>query len=73
MINLTPADLRKEGPSFDLPISVGIMAASEQVRLNCWETICFRRSFPDGSLRPVAGVLSIAAAAHNLALRVAAI
>lgn len=31
VINLTPADLRKEGPSFDLPISVGIMAASEQV------------------------------------------
>ena len=31
VINLTPADLRKEGPSFDLPISVGILAASEQV------------------------------------------
>jgi len=30
-INLTPADLRKEGPSFDLPISVGILAASEQI------------------------------------------
>ncbi|WP_317134493.1 magnesium chelatase domain-containing protein [Leptolyngbya sp. 7M] len=31
VINLTPADLRKEGPSFDLPISIGILAASEQV------------------------------------------
>ena len=31
VINLTPADLRKEGPSFDLPISVGVLAASEQV------------------------------------------
>lgn len=31
VINLTPADLRKEGPCFDLPISVGILAASEQV------------------------------------------
>ena len=31
VVNLSPADLRKEGPSFDLPISVGILAASEQV------------------------------------------
>ncbi len=31
VINLAPADVRKEGPSFDLPISVGILAASEQV------------------------------------------
>jgi len=31
VINLTPADLRKEGPCFDLPMSVGILAASEQV------------------------------------------
>lgn len=32
VINLTPADLRKEGPSFDLPISIGILAASEQIK-----------------------------------------
>ncbi|MDJ0747553.1 MAG: magnesium chelatase domain-containing protein [Xenococcaceae cyanobacterium MO_167.B27] len=31
VVNLTPADLRKEGPSFDLPIAIGILAASEQV------------------------------------------
>jgi magnesium chelatase family protein len=31
VINLTPADLRKEGPSFDLPISIGVLAASEQI------------------------------------------
>ncbi|WP_048751691.1 magnesium chelatase domain-containing protein, partial [Crocosphaera watsonii] len=31
IINLAPADLRKEGPSFDLPISVGVLTASEQV------------------------------------------
>ena len=30
-INLAPADLRKEGPSFDLPIAVGILLASEQI------------------------------------------
>ena len=31
VVNLAPADLRKEGPSFDLPIAIGILAASEQV------------------------------------------
>src|SRR3984957_17097974 len=30
-INLAPADVRKEGPSFDLPIAIGILAASEQI------------------------------------------
>ncbi len=30
-INLAPADLRKEGPSFDLPIALGLLAASEQI------------------------------------------
>ncbi|MEM9137549.1 MAG: magnesium chelatase domain-containing protein, partial [Cyanobacteria bacterium P01_F01_bin.42] len=32
VVNLMPADLRKEGPSFDLPIGIGILAATEQVR-----------------------------------------
>src|SRR5437870_6016635 len=32
-INLAPADIKKEGPSFDLPIAVGILAASEQVSM----------------------------------------
>ena len=30
-INLAPADVRKEGPSFDLPIAIGMLAASEQI------------------------------------------
>jgi magnesium chelatase family protein len=30
-VNLAPADLRKEGPAYDLPIAVGILAASQQV------------------------------------------
>ncbi|KAM3092956.1 YifB family Mg chelatase-like AAA ATPase [Phormidesmis sp. 146-35] len=67
VINLTPADLRKEGPSFDLPISVGILAASEQVSAELMETHLFLGEVSlDGSLRPVAGVLAIAAAAKQL-------
>ena len=69
VINLTPADLRKEGPSFDLPISVGIMAASEQVSAQLLGDYLFLGEVSlDGSLRSVAGVLPIAAAAHNMGI-----
>jgi magnesium chelatase family protein len=70
VINLTPADLRKEGPSFDLPISVGILAASEQVDVQLLEDYLFLGEVSlDGSMRPVAGVLAIAAAAQRLGLK----
>ncbi|HEY9665944.1 MAG TPA: YifB family Mg chelatase-like AAA ATPase [Coleofasciculaceae cyanobacterium] len=69
VINLTPADLRKEGPSFDLPISVGIMAASEQVSAQLLGDYLFLGEVSlDGNLRPVAGVLPIAAAAKRLGI-----
>lgn len=69
VINLTPADLRKEGPSFDLPISVGALAASEQVSADLLEEYLFLGEVSlDGSLRPVAGVLAIAAAAKRLGI-----
>ncbi|MEB3308838.1 MAG: YifB family Mg chelatase-like AAA ATPase [Snowella sp.] len=67
VINLTPADLRKEGPSFDLPISVGILAASEQVDPQLLGDFLFVGEMSlDGSLRPVPGVLAIAARAEQL-------
>lgn len=69
VINLTPADLRKEGPSFDLPISVGILAASEQVSAALLGDFLFLGEVSlDGSLRPVAGVLPIAVAAKRMGL-----
>lgn len=67
VINLTPADLRKEGPSFDLPISIGILAASEQIDAQLLGDYLFLGEVSlDGSLRPVAGVLPMAAAAAKL-------
>ncbi len=70
VINLTPADLRKEGPSFDLPISVGILAASAQVRTEALNNLLFLGEVSlDGSLRPVAGVLAIAAAAQRIGIK----
>lgn len=69
VINLTPADLRKEGPSFDLPISVGIMAASEQVSAQLLGDYLFVGEVSlDGTLRSVSGVLPIAAAAQAMGI-----
>jgi magnesium chelatase family protein len=69
VINLTPADLRKEGPCFDLPISVGILAASEQVSAYLLGDHLFLGEVSlDGSLRSVAGVLPIAATAQKMGI-----
>ncbi len=70
VVNLTPADLRKEGPSFDLPISVGVLAASEQANAALLDDFLFLGELSlDGSLRPVAGVLAIAAEAKRLGIK----
>ena len=69
VINLTPADLRKEGPCFDLPISVGILAASEQIDPQLLGDYLFYGEVSlDGTLRAVSGVLPIAAAAHKMGI-----
>lgn len=69
VVNLTPADLRKEGPSFDLPIAVGVLAASQQVNPCLLGDYLFLGEMSlDGSLRPVAGVLPIAAAAFRMGM-----
>ncbi len=69
VVNLTPADLRKEGPSFDLPISLGILAASDQINPQLLGDYLFLGEVSlDGSLRPVSGVLPIAAAAAEMGM-----
>ena len=60
-INLAPADVRKEGPSFDLPIAVGILAASGQVDIDqLADTVVVGELSLDGAVRGVSGVLPIA-------------
>jgi magnesium chelatase family protein len=60
-INLAPADIRKEGPSFDLPIALCIMAATEQfISPDLTDFAAVGELSLDGSVRPVAGVLPIA-------------
>ncbi|MBE9043970.1 YifB family Mg chelatase-like AAA ATPase [Pleurocapsales cyanobacterium LEGE 10410] len=69
VVNLTPADLRKEGPCFDLPISVGILAASEQVDPQLLgDYLLYGEVSLDGTLRAVSGVLPIAAAARTMGI-----
>lgn len=69
-VNLAPADVRKRGTSFDLPIAIGVLAASGVIS---------RRDFPDlliigelsldGSIQPARGILPIALAARRHQLR----
>jgi magnesium chelatase family protein len=60
-INLAPADVRKEGPSFDLPIALGMLKLEANNRLPDLEPFCLTGELAlSGQLRPVKGVLSIA-------------
>jgi magnesium chelatase family protein len=57
-INLAPADIRKEGSAFDLPMAIGILAATGQVlRDRCDDFVLLGELSLDGSLKPVPGVL----------------
>lgn len=70
VVNLAPADLRKEGSGFDLPIAVGILGAMEQVVVEKLEESLFLGELSlDGSLRGVKGVLPIAAMAREKGLK----
>lgn len=70
VINLTPADLRKEGPSFDLPIALAILAATGQVASAVLEGVLLLGELSlDGQLRPVSGVLSMAVAAQQFGIQ----
>jgi len=70
IINLGPADLRKEGTAYDLPMAVGILAAKGIVPAASVEGILFLGELAlDGCLRPVRGVLASAECARSLACR----
>lgn len=59
-VNLAPADLPKEGPAFDLPMAVGVLFASEQLKKSdLTQTMFLGELSLDGSLRHTNGVLSV--------------
>lgn len=70
VINLAPADLPKQAASFDLPISLGILYSSGQIRTErLHEYALVGELALDGTLRPAKGVLSIALEARKLGLQ----
>lgn len=66
VINMAPADIRKEGSSYDLPLSIGILAATEQVDYSRLDQYMMMGELSlDGSLQPIKGVLPIAIKARE--------
>ncbi|MBP7272531.1 MAG: YifB family Mg chelatase-like AAA ATPase [Saprospiraceae bacterium] len=61
VVNLAPADIRKEGSAYDLPIAIGMLSATEQVRCEHLEDYIIMGELSlDGSIRPIKGALPIA-------------
>ncbi len=59
-VNLAPADLRKVGPAYDLPIAVGILAAARQLLADLDDALIVGELSLDGAVRHVSGVLPLA-------------
>lgn len=66
IINMSPADLRKEGSAYDLTLAIGILAASNQIKDDDLETYLIMGELSlDGSLQPIKGALPIAIKARE--------
>ncbi len=69
-VNLAPADVRKEGPAFDLPIALGFLVATEQIRTDKFEHYAAIGELAlDGAVRKVRGCLPIAIECKKAALK----
>jgi magnesium chelatase family protein len=68
-INLAPADLRKEGPAYDLPIALGILAATEQIDADLSETVFLGELSLDGGVRHTTGVISMVGLARERGIK----
>jgi magnesium chelatase family protein len=66
IINMAPADIRKEGSAYDLPIAVGLLAASEQLATDVLDKYIIMGELSlDGGLQPIKGALPIAIEARD--------
>jgi magnesium chelatase family protein len=63
-VNLAPADLRKEGPAYDLPIAVAILIASEQLAADTGDCLFLGELSLDGAVRHTSGILPMVAVAR---------
>lgn len=64
-ISLSPADVKKDGPLFDLPIALAYLMAAEEITADVSSYICIGELGLDGTLRPVRGVLNCVLAAKQ--------
>ncbi len=70
VFNMAPADTRKEGSAYDLPIAIGILAASQQISSNLTDQFMMMGELSlDGSVHPVKGALPIALQARDAGFR----
>lgn len=66
IVNLAPANIRKEGSAYDLPIAIGVLAATEQIAFeSLYAFILMGELSLDGSLRPIRGALPMAIQARK--------
>ena len=65
-VNLAPADLKKEGPSYDLPIAVGILLSTEQITADVSKMVFLGELSLDGALRHTAGMLPMVSLARQM-------
>lgn len=69
-INLAPADIKKEGPSFDLPIALGMLAAEEDIRCSRLDQFCMIGELAlSGRVRRIRGILPVTLAARDAGRR----
>ncbi len=68
-VNLAPADLKKAGPTYDLPIAAGILIASRQIQADVADTLIVGELSLDGIVRHTPGILSMVSLAAQRGLR----
>ena len=59
IVNLAPADIKKEGPAYDLPIALGYLLTTKQLSFDCNDKVFAGELSLDGSLRKISGVLPL--------------
>jgi magnesium chelatase family protein len=71
VVNLAPADIRKEGPTYDLPIAVGIMVAAGEAMADLSQAVFLGELSLDGLVRHAQGILPMVALARERGMRTA--
>ena len=70
VINMSPADIKKEGSAYDLPLAIGVMAASDSLKTDKLDHYMLMGELSlDGSILPIKGALSIAIRARELGFK----